>query len=107
MDMTEEAKAGMIDMILRVAKEFGLPVVLLGVVVYLFREVAVTVHSTVLIPVVQSHTKFIDSTQETLREISKTQERQAETLHDIAEGQRDIQRAITVSRTVETTVKQN
>lgn len=92
--MTDEQRAGMIDTAMKVAKEFGLPVVMLAVTVWLFREAAVSLHHTVVVPVVQSHTRFIDSTQETLREISKTQEKQAETLHDIAEGQRDIQRTL-------------
>lgn len=84
----------MIEMAIRVAKEFGLPVVMLAVVTYLFREAAVTVHQTVLIPMVQSHTKFIDRAQETLDEISITQEKQAETLHELAEGQREIRHAV-------------
>lgn len=96
MEMTDEQRAGMIETAIKVAKEFGLPVVMLAVTVWLFREAAVSLHTTVVVPVVQSHTRFIDSTQETLREISKTQDRQAETLHDIAEGQREIQRSLNV-----------
>lgn len=92
--MTGEQKQGMIDTAIKVAKEFGLPVVMLAVTVYLFREAAMSLHNTVLVPVVQSHTRFIDSTQETLREIGKTQEKQADTLHEIAEGQRDLRRAL-------------
>lgn len=92
--MTDEQKQGMIETAIKVAKEFGLPVVMLGVTVYLFREAAVSVHQTVLLPMVQSHTEFISSTQETLREIGRSQDRQAETLHELAEGQREIQRAV-------------
>lgn len=86
-----------LELCLRIAKEFGLPVLLLGLVIYLFREAAVTVHSTVLVPVVASHTKFLESTQETLREISTTQSRQADTLEELAAGQREIQHRITGS----------
>lgn len=93
--MNEEQTVSMLEFGLRVAKEFGLPVVLLGIVIYLFREAAVTVHGTVLVPVVESHTRFINATQDTLREISSTQERQAETLQEIAIGQREIQQAVT------------
>jgi hypothetical protein len=88
----------MLEFAFRAAKEFGLPCVLLGVVIYLFREAAITVHGTVLVPVVESHTRFIESTQETLREISTTQERQAETLREIAIGQHEIQQAVTRTR---------
>lgn len=92
--MTDEQRANMVEVAIRVAKEFGLPVVMLAFTVYLFREVAVTVHSTILLPIVESHTRFINTTQETLGEISRTQDRQAETLHEIAEGQREIQHAL-------------
>lgn len=92
--MTEEAKQGIIDTAIKVAREFGLPVIMLAVTVYLFREAAISLHQTLLVPVVQTHTEFIKATQENLREISVSQNKQAETLHELAEGQRDIQRAI-------------
>lgn len=93
--MSSEPSAGVLDIAFRALKEFGLPVVLLAVVIYLFREAAMTIHGTVLVPVVESHTKFLDATQQTLREISSTQERQAETLEEIASGQREIQHKLT------------
>lgn len=92
--MTDEQKQGMIETAIKVAKEFGLPVVMLAVTVYLFREAAVSVHQTVLLPMVKSHTEFISSTQETLREIGRSQDKQAQTMHELAEGQREIQRTI-------------
>lgn len=92
--MTDETKQGIIDTAIKVAREFGLPVIMLAVTVYLFREAAISLHQTLLVPVVQTHTEFIKATQETLREISTTQGKQADTLHELAEGQRDIQRAI-------------
>lgn len=95
--MTDDQRHNMIETAIKVAKEFGLPVVMLAVTVYLFREAAVSVHQTVLLPMVKSHTEFISSTQETLREIGRAQDKQADTLHEIAEGQRDIRRAIGIS----------
>jgi hypothetical protein len=84
----------LIDVGIRVAREFGFPVVMLAVVVWCFREAAVALHETVLIPVVESHTEFISATSETLRTLGATQERQSETLREIADGQRDIHQAI-------------
>lgn len=92
--MTDEQKQGMIETAIKVAKEFGLPVVMLAVTVYLFREAAISVHQTVLLPMVKSHTEFISSTQETLREIGRSQDKQAETMRELADGQRDIQRTL-------------
>lgn len=93
--MTGEQKQSMIETGIKVAKEFGLPVVMLAVTVYLFREAAVSVHQTVLLPMVKSHTEFISSTQETLREIGRSQDKQAETMREIAEGQRELRRCLT------------
>lgn len=83
---------------LRVAERFGVPVVLLAVLLWLLRDAAVTLHGTVLVPIVQSHTEFLDSTRETLGEIGKTQLKQAETLQEIAESQHEIKQAV-VKRT--------
>lgn len=94
MEMTDEQKQGMIETAIKVAKDFGLPVVMLAVTVYLFREAAISVHQTVLLPMVKSHTEFISSTQETLREIGRSQDKQAETMRELADGQRDIQRTL-------------
>lgn len=82
----------------RVAERFGVPVVLLAVLVWFLRDAAVTLHSTVLVPIVRSHTEFLDTTRGTLGEIGKVQMQQAETLQEIAEGQREIRQAV-VKRT--------
>lgn len=79
---------------MRIAREFGFPVVVLLIVLWCIREAAWSLHTTVLVPVVESHTLFIRSTSETLKSLGETQDKQAETLHEIAEGQRDIQRAV-------------
>ena len=78
----------------RVAERFGVPLVLLAVVLWFARDAAVTLHSTVFVPIVKSHTEFRDSTRETLDEIGKTQFKQAETLQAIASDQREIKQAV-------------
>lgn len=88
----------MIDVGIRVAREFGFPIVMLAVVVFCFREAAVALHQTVLIPVVESHTHFIRRTSETLEGLERTQGQQAETLQEIATGQREIQTTIRLLR---------
>lgn len=91
----------MIEVVVRAAKELGpsvvVPVLLLGVVIYLFREAAITVHGTVLVPVVESHTRFLERTEKTLDEIATTQIQQATTLQELAVGQREIQHRISGS----------
>lgn len=95
--MSENAD-GFFEFVFRAAKEFGLPVILLGVMIYLFREAASTVHKTLLVPMVESHAKFLDTTQHTLREISATQSRQADTLEELADVQREIRRQVAGGR---------
>ncbi len=95
--MTQKT-SDMIDVGIRIAREFGFPVVMLSVVVFCFREAAIALHRTVLIPVVESHTQFINSTSETLQSLGRTQDRQAETLQEIADGQNEIRRDIGLIR---------
>jgi transposase-like protein len=92
--MTDETKQSLVEMSLRVAERFGVPVVLLAVGLWMLREAAISLHSTVVEPVVKSHVEFLESTQETLHEIGKTQDRQAQTLQELAAGQRDIQQVL-------------
>jgi hypothetical protein len=83
-----------IEAAFRAAERFGVPLVLLAVGIWFMRDAAVTLHGTVVVPIVKSHTEFLDSTRETLDEIGKTQLQQAETLQEIAVGQREIQQAV-------------
>jgi hypothetical protein len=78
----------------RVAERFGVPLVLLAIVIWFMRDAAVTLHGTVVVPIVKSHTEFLDSTRETLDEIGKTQFKQAETLQAIAADQHEIKQAV-------------
>ena len=92
--MTDETKQSLVEMALRVAERFGVPVVLLGVGIWMLREAAITLHYTVVEPVVKSHVEFLETTQETLHEIGKTQDQQAQTLQELATGQREIQQVL-------------
>lgn len=82
------------DSAMRVAERFGVPVVLLAAMLWMAREAATSIHKTVLIPVVQSHTEFLHTTQETLSEIGAVQRQQAETLQELAIGQAELRRAV-------------
>jgi tRNA pseudouridine38-40 synthase len=66
MEMSTES---FVESALRVAERFGVPLVLLAVVIWFMRDAAITLHGTVLVPIVKSHTEFLDSTRETLDEI--------------------------------------
>ena len=88
--MTQET----IEVGVRIVRELGVPVVLLAAVVYCFREAAIALHNHVLVPVVRSHTTFLDSTTQTLQTLGRAQERQADTLEELAHGQAAIQQAI-------------
>jgi hypothetical protein len=92
--MTDETKQSMIEAGIRIAERFGVPVVLLAVGIWMLREAAISLHTTVVEPVVKSHVAFLESTQETLHEIGKTQDQQAQTLQELATGQREIQQVL-------------
>jgi hypothetical protein len=93
--MTDETKQSIVEMSLRVAERFGVPVVLLGFVLWMTRDAAALLHQTLVVPMVENHTKFLDSTSKTLHEIGRTQDQQAETLRQIADSQREIHSVLT------------
>lgn len=93
--MSDASTSTVAEVALRVAERFGLPVVILAVVLWLIRDAAVSLHGTVVVPIVRSHTEFLEATQETLGEISLSQMQQAQTMQEIAAGQREIQQAVT------------
>lgn len=82
------------EFFLGLADRFGVPCLILAAVLWMIRDAGIALHQTVLQPVVQSHTKFLDATQETLREIGKSQDKQADTLQELANGQRDLHQAV-------------
>lgn len=91
---TEELKAGVLDTLLRTAERFGVPVVLLAVVIWMGREAAISLHGTLVKPVVESHVQFLEQTSETLKEISQVQGQQAATLEELAHGQRELRERV-------------
>lgn len=91
---TDELKAGVLDTLLRTAERFGVPVVLLGVVIWMGREAAISLHGTLVKPVVESHVQFLEQTSETLKEISQVQGQQAATLEELAHGQRELRERV-------------
>lgn len=88
----------MIDVGIRIAREFGFPVLMLAAIMWCSREAAMALHETVLKPVVESHTLFLRTTSDTLTTLSQAQVRQAETLEELAAGQSEIQRAISAGK---------
>lgn len=90
----DELKAGALDTLLRIAERFGVPVVLLAVVIWMGREAAITLHGTLVKPVVESHVQFLEQTSETLKEISSVQGQQAATLEELAHGQRELRERV-------------
>lgn len=82
------------DIAMRIAERFGVPCVILAAVLWMTREAATSLHNTVLVPIVESHTAFLESTQATLSQIGKTQDKQADTLEELARGQDEIRHAV-------------
>ncbi len=83
-----------IEIVLRTAREFGVPFIFLVAIMWLIREAAHAMHRTVVIPVVEAHSTFLRQTTATLDGLGRTQERQAETLAELAAGQREIHAAL-------------
>lgn len=97
--MTEATKQTIIDTLIKAAGEFGVPVVILAAFIWMAREAATSLHGTVVVPIVKSHTEFLDSTRDTLHEISQTQAQQAATLKEMAISQIEIKQAVLQSGT--------
>lgn len=83
----DELKAGLVDTLLRIADRFGVPCVILAIVLWFGREAAIALHRTVVEPVVQSHVEFLESAKETMA-------KQADTLQELAKGQQEIQQVL-------------
>ena len=91
--MTQETK-DRAELGIKLLREFGFPCIVLCVLGWWGQLAAVALHETVLVPVVESHTTFLKATSDTLATLSQAQERQAETLEELAQGQTVIQQAI-------------
>lgn len=87
--MTDE-RAALLDSILKFGTQLGVPVLILAAVLYMAREAGVALYSTAVVPLVEAHTKFLDSTQATLKEIGASQRQQAETMEEIVAGHREL-----------------
>jgi len=90
----DEIKQGVLDTFFKMADRFGVPCVILAVVLYFGREAAVALHGTVVEPMVQSHMEYLESTASTLKEIGETQKQQAETLDELYRGQTDLHKVV-------------
>ena len=84
----------MVDRVIKIGERFGVPVMLLIVGAFFLREACVSIHSTLLVPIVKSHCDFLESTSETLHEIDQTQQQATAILSEISMGQRAIQQAL-------------
>ena len=93
--MSDKAPQTNADVAIRVAERFGVPVVLLVILLWMIREAATSLNGTVVVPIVKSHTEFLDTTRDTLVEISRTQSTQAETMKEIAENQQELKIIVT------------
>ena len=74
---------------IRVAERFGLPTLILAVVTFFAREVAVALHTDVIVPVVQSHTKFLERTGTAI-------ERQTDSIEAIGVTQSEIKKVLDI-----------
>lgn len=88
-----------LDAAIKIAREFGVPCIILACLIWMIRDASISLHGSVVVPIVQSHTEFLDSTRDTLSEISKTQSQQAQTLKEMAISQTEIKHAVLQSGT--------
>ena len=88
--MTEESKTALVDSILKFGTQLGVPVLVLLALLYMAREAGVAVYGTAIVPLVKAHSEFLESTQETLKEIGAAQRQQAATMEEIVAGQREL-----------------
>jgi hypothetical protein len=72
--------------ILDIGGKFGVPAVVLGLVLWMGREAAIAVHQTVVSPIVTSHTRFIDTISEQSRQQTEVMGRQADAFRELAEA---------------------
>jgi hypothetical protein len=96
--MSEQPSRTPAEIAIRVGERFGVPVLLLVALLWMIREAASSLNGTVVVPLVKSHTEFLDTTRETLTEISATQMQQAMTMQGISENQRELKILVTGRR---------
>lgn len=96
--MTDESKAALADSLLKVGTQLGVPVLILAAFLWMAREAGFALYSGAVVPIVEAHTRFLESTESTLKEIGTTQKQQAETMQEIVVGQREIATMIEARR---------
>jgi hypothetical protein len=89
-----DTQKSILDTVLRIGERFGVPVLILAVLLWFVRDAAVSINHTVVEPVVRGHVEFLQTTQKTLEGIEETQKASQQTLKEIAIGQRDLQHAV-------------
>ena len=96
--MTDESKAALADSLLKVGTQLGVPVLILAAFLWMAREAGFALYSGAVVPIVEAHTRFLESTESTLKEIGSTQKQQAETMQEIVVGQRGLATIIEARR---------
>jgi hypothetical protein len=96
--VTDESKAALADSLLKVGTQLGVPVLILAAFLWMAREAGFALYSGAVVPIVEAHTRFLESTESTLKEIGTTQKQQAETMQEIVVGQREIATMIEARR---------
>ena len=96
--MTDESKAALADSLLKAGTQLGVPVLILAAFLWMAREAGFAMYSGAVIPIVEAHTRFLESTESTLKEIGATQKQQAETMQEIVVGQRELATIIEARR---------
>ncbi len=96
--MTDETKTQVFEAAVRMVERIGISAAILGAVLWMAREAATSLHSSVVVPIVNSHTEFLETTSQTLVELSQTQRQQSETLQELAIGQRDIHKTLSETK---------
>ena len=82
------------DSLVRIGERFGVPVLVLAVLLWFIRDAAVSLNNTVVEPVVHGHVEFLQTTQKTLEGIEETQKASQQTLQEIAIGQRELKHVV-------------
>jgi hypothetical protein len=96
--VTDESKAALADSLLKAGTQLGVPVLILAAFLWMAREAGFAMYSGAVIPIVEAHTRFLESTESTLKEIGATQKQQAETMQEIVVGQRELATIIEARR---------
>jgi hypothetical protein len=74
------------EAMLRIGERFGVPVLLLAVILWFGREAVIGVHGSVVEPVIESHTKFIDTICEQAKQQTNAMERQADAFRELSQA---------------------